>query len=376
MPLLVQVSLHYRPIGGGQEVYIANLSRIVAAAGWETRVIQPYRGETGADTATVPRIPGVARLLPSFDEWQFACFAPMTRAALLNCADVILCHYAATAALIGRVPRWRRKTLVLSHGVEWNVDRMNLHDRIRERNARRLFGASTTVANDTDYLRRMGMSLPPGEGLFSEVAPGIWCIPNCVDTTHFRPEKTPAERNLDRPVILVPRQICEDRGIHLAIDAFALLALRRPGAKLLVTGPCRDAKYLKYCRSLVAHHGLMSRVQFTPPVMNEDMDKLYRAADVTLIPTLRREGTSLSALESMASGTPVVVTDVAGLRDLPAFRVAPTPTALADGLDAVLSNRTAEADRQGQQVRSQFNFETWAAAWVKVLDGRMDRRRA
>ncbi len=373
MPLLVQVSAHYRPMGGGQAVYIVCLSRIVAAAGWEIKVIQPYHGETAADTLTVPRIPGIARFLPMFDELQFALFAA-GRARWLDRADVILCHYAATATLIGRVSRWRSKTVVLSHGVEWNVDRMNWDDRVHERNARRLFQRVPTVANDTDYLRRMGLHLPPGRGFFSEVAPGVWFIPNCVDPVRFPPASSPSVRDPTRPVILVPRQICEDRGIHLAIEAFALLAQWRPGAQLAIVGPRRSRTYFEYCQRLVECHGLGDRVRFAPPVPNEEMAGLYRTADVTLIPTLRREGTSLSALESMACGTPVVVTDVAGLRDLPAYRALPTPTALADGLEAVLSARPVEADRQRQSVGAHFGFGNWSATWMRVLTALVNRR--
>lgn len=371
-PFLVQISQFYRPIGGGQEVYIANLMRVLAEAGWETKVIQPCRGEKSPEIAPVPRIPGVARFLPFFDDLQFGFFAAISQVSLLNRADVILCHYAVSAAFISRVPKWRRKMIVLSHGVEWNVDRMNLPDRICERNAQRLFGRVTTVANDTDYLRRMGLNATPGERLFSELAPHVWFIPNCVDTGQFSPGSTPIARPMDHPVILVPRQICEDRGIHLAIEAFSLFVERRPSVQLLVVGLPRVPQYFEYCRSLVKQYGLNNKVSFGPPVSNEAMVDLYRNADVTLIPTLRREGTSLSALESMACGTPVVTTDVAGLRDLPSCRALPTPVALADALDFVFNNRQAEADRQRQAVCRDFNFHKWGVAWMKAIGSLRD----
>ena len=251
---------------------------------------------------------------------------------------------------------------------------MNWNDRLHEWNARRLFQRVPTVANDTDYLRRMGLNVLPGERLFSELAPRVWFIPNCVDPDRFVPVPTSAPRDPDRPVILVPRQICEDRGIHLAIDAFALLVQKRPGAHLAIVGPRRSQAYFEFCQQRVEHLSLSDRVRFVPPVPNEAMAELYRTADVTLIPTLRREGTSLSALESMACGTPAVVTDVAGLRDLPAFRAAPNSAALAAGLDAVLSARHVEADRQRRLVREHFGYGNWSAAWMRVLATLADRR--
>ena len=367
-PLLVQVSQHYRPIGGGQEVYIANLSRLMSETGWNTQVIQPHRGLTGPDTTTVPRIPGIARIFPFFDELQFAFFAATGGFSLLNLADVILCHYASTAVLIGRVPRWRRKTIVLSHGVEWNVDRMNGSDRFRESNARQLFGKVTTVANDTDYLRRMGMNAVPRDRLFSELSPGVWFVPNSVDTKQFAPSSSSSVRDPEKPVILLPRQICEDRGIHLGIEAFASFVARWPGAKLIIIGRPSEPAYDKRCRALAESFGLGVQIEFRVPVSNGEMPLLYVKADVTLIPTLRREGTSLSALESMSCGVPVVATDVAGLRDLPACLCRPSAGALANGLDAVLSSRNEESRRQRLAVCEQYNIEAWGESWLRVIN--------
>lgn len=366
MPLLVQVSLHYRPIRGGQEVYIANLSNVLADAGWETKVIQPYKGEKAADVALTPRIPWVTRYLKWFDELQFP-FCVLSQAALLHRADLILCHYASTAFILGLFPAWRRKTIVLSHGVEWNVDRMDRHDRVREWNAKRWFTRLKTVANDTDYLRRMGLTVPPREGFFSEVAPGIWFIPNCVDVDYFSPAEPSRPRDPEAPLIVVPRQICEDRGIHLAIQAFSLVAVRFPKAVLSIVGPERSPVYLNFCKRLIVEHGLENQVRFCPAVSNRGMLAVYREADVTVIPTLRREGTSLSALESMACGTPAVVTDVAGLKDLPAERCEPVPAALAAGIIRVLEQRDAFSARQRAAVKERFNFANWEKAWLRVF---------
>ena len=368
-PLLVQVSQHFRPVGGGQEVYIENLVRVMAAAGWRNLVIQPYRGVRTPDIAPVPRIPGVARLFPGFEDWQFAVLSTLLRATLLNRATVILCHYAATAAWIGRVARWRRKLIVLSHGVEWNVDTMGRHDRIREWNARRLFRRVTTVANDTDYLRRMGMDAAPAQGLFSEVSPGVWFIPNCVDPERFFQPDGSIEGACVPGDILVPRQLCVDRGILLAIEAFVLLLRKRPDCRLVIMGKASDPAYAECCRERARATGAGDRIVFQPPVANRDMPGVYRRAMLTLIPTLRREGTSLSALESMACGVPVVATDIAGLKDLPAFHCRADAADMARAIDDVLQIRDSEARRQYRAVCDDFGYSRWAGAWRGVIGG-------
>lgn len=367
MPLLVQVSLCYLPIGGGQEVYIRNLSDAIRSAGWDSKVVQPYRGARSLETICVPRIPWVQRHLHWFDEAQFAFFAAVFASRWLDRADVILCHYATTARMLARNRAWRRKTIVLSHGVEWNVDRMNRHDRKREENAKKMFGQLTTVANDTDYLRRVGLPARPAHAYYQPVTPSTWFIPNAVDCSLFRPDAT-CQQPVERCDILVPRQICEDRGIYLAIQAFILLARQRPNLHMHIVGPVREKEYYDRCLRLVDKEGVANRVLFRTAVPNGEMPAVYRKARITVIPTLRREGTSLSALESMACGTPVVATGVAGLLDLPAVFCEPKPESMATAMGLALDAHDHLAAQQLEAVQTIFSKTIWTEAWIRVLN--------
>jgi D-inositol-3-phosphate glycosyltransferase len=66
---------------------------------------------------------------------------------------------------------------------------------------------------------------------------------------------------------------------------------------------------------LVESLGLVDKVLFVPPRPHELLSTYYRAADVCLVPS-RSESFGLVALESAACGTPVVASDVGGLRSL------------------------------------------------------------
>ena len=55
--------------------------------------------------------------------------------------------------------------------------------------------------------------------------------------------------------------------------------------------------------------GVSARVRFTGNVA--DIPELYRQADIALLST-RHEGLSLSTIEAMASGIPLIVSDVPG----------------------------------------------------------------
>ena len=70
--------------------------------------------------------------------------------------------------------------------------------------------------------------------------------------------------------------------------------------------------------------GLERQVHFQPPVAREALADVYRAADLTAVPSYN-ESFGLVALESQACGTPVLAAAVGGL-----------PTAVADGRSGVL----------------------------------------
>jgi D-inositol-3-phosphate glycosyltransferase len=70
--------------------------------------------------------------------------------------------------------------------------------------------------------------------------------------------------------------------------------------------------------------GLGDRVRFEPPSDRTHLAQWYRAADITVVPS-HSESFGLVAVESQACGTPVVATDVGGLR-----------TAVADGTSGIL----------------------------------------
>ena len=361
---IAQVSQHYLPIVGGQEVYIDNLNLTFRAAGWKTKVYQPNRGVHREDVETVPRIPGLGRFIYGADAFVFDLFLYLTQRGRLAEADVIIAHYAFSA---WPLRRFAQHTIVLSHGIEWYLENQMFSDRLHERVARSCLQEFPHVVNDTHYLRHFGYDARPATGFFTEVAPRKWFIPNCVDTAFFQRNEGLPELKA-RKVILVPRQVVADRGIDLAIRAFKLLADEDHDLALHVLGKIRHDSYPQLCFDLVKKLCLQKRVVFQDHIENGRMADYYSSALVTVIPTLRREGTSLSALESMACGTATVSTNVAGLRDLPTIQCNPEATALAQVIRKTLTDRDRIGAEQAAKVRETFNIERWKATWRQVIE--------
>ena len=170
---------------------------------------------------------------------------------------------------------------------------------------------------------------------------GVRRIPPGVDLVRFAPaSRAEARRALglgeDVSVIVAVRRLRNRMGLEVAIEAAAKLgASRRVILALVGVGPERDrleALALK----------LDAPVRFVGRVEDEDLADWYRAADISVVPTVALEGFGLAVLESLAVGTPVVVSDVDGLIDAvagleDAVVVAPgDPNELAAGLERVL----------------------------------------
>ena len=360
---IAQVTQHYLPVIGGQEVYIENLLRVFREAGIESEIYQPDRGVRRGDVITVPRVKGLGRLVHGSEPYVFDFFLWLLKLRRLSRADLIIAHYAFSA---WPLRRFAKKTIILSHGIEWHLENMTWDDRIHDRIARERLDAFPHVVNDTHYLRHFGYGTPPATGYFEEVAPRKWFIPNCVDTARFSRTSGLAEIKA-RNIILVPRQVTRDRGIDLAIRAFGAISSQHPALTLHVLGKIRHCEYYRGCLDLARALGIEKRVIFQDGIANDKMADFYSSALCTVIPTLRREGTSLSALESMACGTATISTDVAGLRDLPTVQSAPTPEALAAAMTDTLARREQIGAQQSAIVRNQFNLSNWSAAWLRVV---------
>lgn len=109
------------------------------------------------------------------------------------------------------------------------------------------------------------------------------------------------------------------------------------------------------------------RVKWLGRVGDDDLADLYRAAAVTAFPSLH-EGFGLPALEAMASGCPLVVSDRGALPEVVGDAAVVTgtdPGAIADGLRAALEPATADRLREaGPRRAAAYTVEAMGeAAW-------------
>jgi glycosyltransferase involved in cell wall biosynthesis len=102
------------------------------------------------------------------------------------------------------------------------------------------------------------------------------------------------------------------RNIPLALRALVGVRRRVPAAELVVAGR-RDPRYPEI-PALADHLGLGDAVKFVGAVPDDMLRALYRHAAALVVPSYQ-EGFGLPVLEAMASGTPVICSDIPALRE-------------------------------------------------------------
>jgi glycosyltransferase involved in cell wall biosynthesis len=173
-------------------------------------------------------------------------------------------------------------------------------------------------------------------------------VPGCVDTAQFDPPCNQAEARMrlqlpqNRPIILAVRRLVRRMGLEDLIDAVKQVKPRHPDVLLLIAGRGRLAEELQ---KRIDDADLADNVKLLGFVPDAHLPSLYRAANLSVVPTVALEGFGLITVESLAAGTPVLVTPVGGLPEAvaglsPDLVLPSTGTdAIAEGIDAALSGR-------------------------------------
>lgn len=119
----------------------------------------------------------------------------------------------------------------------------------------------------------------------------------------------------DKVVGFVGR-IVEEKGVLELIEAMQLVVKAIPGAKLLLVGDTldgdRDRKAKQAIGRLLEQNGLACHVLFAG--FTEDVPSVMSAIDLFVLPS-HREGMPRTVIEAMASGKPVVATNIRGCRE-------------------------------------------------------------
>jgi glycosyltransferase-like protein len=199
-------------------------------------------------------------------------------------------------------------------------------------------------------------------------------VRNGVDMARFRPARNPAERAEDRLragfgdrfTVLTVGGIEPRKGSVTLVEAFAGLRDKCPQRDplLVIAGGSTLFDYRHELDRFAARAlqlGVSQHVRVTGPLEPEELERLYRAADVFAFPSVK-EGFGLAALEALACELPVVASDLEAFRgflDDRCARMVPVGDAAALGA-ALLGVARGERPRGGG--RAVVRAWSWDAA--------------
>ncbi|HEX6292760.1 MAG TPA: glycosyltransferase family 4 protein [Herpetosiphonaceae bacterium] len=324
----------------GHDVHVFTAAQ-PGAAGDETRDgIAIHRLRPLLRVGNAPILPGLLRALRGFDvihlHYPFFGGEITTLAARLNHTPLVITYHQDV--LLHGLMALIERTLRLTVG------------RLTLRAAARLLFTSRDYGS-ASYVRPL---LRGGEAHIGE-------LPNGVDTSCFTPGPPDAGLREDHALSPDDRVALLVAGLDRAhyfkgVDVFlhALAALPPQITGVIVGDGDLRASY----ETTAANLGLSRRVVFAGRVSDAELPRYYRMADVTVLPSVTMgEAFGLVLVESLASATPVIATNLPGVRTVVQHRrdgllVEPRdPAALAQALDDLLSD-DARAQAMGRAGRA------------------------
>lgn len=194
-------------------------------------------------------------------------------------------------------------------------------------------------------------------------------VANIIDVERFAPSGA-EHKNTDSPHLLVARNLELIYDNATAIRAFNEVLRAYPQATLTVAGTGPEEANL---HALVRELAIEDQVAFTGRVDTQEMPALYQSAQLMLNPS-RVDNMPNSILEALASGIPVVSTDVGGIpflveHEKTALLVpAEDYQAMATAVIRVLKDKKLSSDlsRAGLEFVQQFSWPVVRDQWLAV----------
>ncbi|HEX8231406.1 MAG TPA: glycosyltransferase, partial [Chloroflexia bacterium] len=271
------------------------------------------------------------------------------------------------------------KNLVAKSGADQEVaERMDIERQVMDW-ADRIIAATPLDKNQMLYC-------------YGDYGDKIAVIPAGVDTDHFYPrDKAEVRRQLglplDTPILLFVGRIERLKGIDTLLESAAVVSRTCAGRDLkvlIVGGGGQTAAENAEIRRIWQLHqdlNLEDQVEFVGSRPQEMLPLYYSAADITVMPS-HYESFGMVAVESMASGTPVIASNVGGLsytvKDGVTGYLVPEENhfVLAEQVHHLLKNPEVreQLGRQAAKHALQFSWSNIASQIVDVYDTEISAR--
>jgi glycosyltransferase involved in cell wall biosynthesis len=370
---------YYRPHTSGLTVYAERMARAFARRGHEVTVLTSLDDRRlprldCLDGVTVVRVPAMLRI----SKGLIMPAMPFAAWKLARKADVINLHMPQLdAAYIAWIGKLMRKPVVLTYHCDLRLPRGMIHAVANQvshaANHVAAWGSDAIVSLTRDYAEHSKYLTHYLDKLHVLDAPVELAPANEADIQAFR-EKfdiKPGQR-----IIGMAARLATEKGVEYLVQALPKVLECVPNARLLFVGSYQNvvgeeayaARILPLINGLKEHWSLLGNLS---PV---EMTAFFKTIEVLVMPSLNStEAFGLVQVEAMSCGTPVIATDLPGVR-VPVKtsgmgRVVPVGDAGAIA-QAILEIFSAPEQFRGnyEKVKDRYSPDGIAAGYEKLFE--------
>lgn len=212
----------------------------------------------------------------------------------------------------------------------------------------------------------------PAMNYASKYVPGEYeIIPNGVDIERFPPDVAPIEKFCDgKQNILFLGRLEHRKGLKYLLEAYQTVKREVPNSRLIVVGS--GTRLRKGYEKFVEQNHLAD-VVFAGYISEEDKPRYFKTADIYCAPSTGHESQGIVLLEAMASGTPIVASNIEGYASVvthgqEGLLVPPkNSTELAKALVFLLKDKSLR-QQMGAKGRATAEQYSWERVAQKVVD--------
>ena len=185
--------------------------------------------------------------------------------------------------------------------------------------------------------------------------------------------KFAAKKNTLSPTIGYAGRLEIYKGVTDLIDAMPTILAKIPKARLDIAG---DGSYANELKKQVALLGLEKSIIFKGHLSSNDISKFYNNISVFVMPSTWPEAFGKVGIEAMSTGTPVVATDVGGVKDwlrdsFNGYLIKPSrPDQIASSVINILSdsNLRNEMSQNARKTSEKFSMDSFADNLYVMLE--------
>jgi len=279
---------------------------------------------------------------------------------------------------------WVQSSLVLETGVPYVASAQETNLAGYQRDPRYQIWAEQGAQNAGCVIADSAWMASEVRRVFHVDADRVATVPSGIDLRFYQGKPDDAARIVrgmglppsKGPLIVFAGKLVESQGVDVLLEAAKLYESQWPGSQTVIVGDGPELDRLE-ARAKSLH---LARTHFLGHREREEHAALYKRADLVVIPS-RTDPFELVAIEALASGTPVLATEVGSIPELIRTEIGGlSPVGDAPALAALVDRAIREGWKQKKgpaaaaYAAREHGMEQWVRQIAAVYDQVLERR--